>query len=105
MLKLGLALGSGGARGLAHVGVLHVLEEAGLRPDVIAGTSMGAIVGALYADSLSAAKVTEQLWAYTEDPEFRADFVFRPTGWTALCLLTCLVWLMLGVLVPGGLRA
>lgn len=37
--------------------------------------------------------------------EFRADFVFRPTGWTALCLITALVWLMLGALVPGGLRA
>jgi NTE family protein len=49
---LGLALGSGGARGLAHAGVLQALEEAGLRPDVIAGTSMGAIVGALYASAL-----------------------------------------------------
>lgn len=44
-----LALGGGGARGLAHVGVLRVLEREGLRPVAIAGTSMGAIVGALYA--------------------------------------------------------
>lgn len=44
-----LALGGGGARGLAHVGVLHALARAGLRPRAIAGTSMGAIVGALYA--------------------------------------------------------
>lgn len=45
----GLALGSGGARGLAHIGVLRALEADGLVPDVITGTSMGAIVGAFYA--------------------------------------------------------
>ncbi|MDO8656811.1 MAG: patatin-like phospholipase family protein, partial [Nanoarchaeota archaeon] len=48
-LKLGLALGAGGARGLAHIGVLKVLHEAGIRPDFLAGTSMGAVIGALYA--------------------------------------------------------
>ena len=48
-LKLGLALGAGGARGWCHVGVLRALEEMGLRPDVVAGTSMGSIVGAIYA--------------------------------------------------------
>lgn len=46
---LGLALGSGAARGLAHVGVLRVLEAEGLRPDVVTGASMGAVVGAFYA--------------------------------------------------------
>lgn len=47
--RIGLALGSGAARGLAHIGVLRVLENEGLRPDAIAGTSMGALVGAFYA--------------------------------------------------------
>jgi len=47
--KLGLALGGGSARGWAHIGVLRALEEAGLRPDVICGTSIGALVGAAYA--------------------------------------------------------
>jgi len=47
--KLGLALGGGAARGLAHLGVLRVLEEEGLRPDLIAGTSVGALLGAMYA--------------------------------------------------------
>ena len=47
--KLGLVLSGGGAKGLAHVGVLKAMEEAGLRPDFIAGTSMGSIVGGLYA--------------------------------------------------------
>lgn len=51
--KLGLALGGGGARGMAHLGVLKVLEENGIRPDVVSGTSFGAIVGALYCNGYS----------------------------------------------------
>ena len=43
--KIGLALGGGAARGWAHIGILKVLEEAGIRPDIIAGTSMGAVIG------------------------------------------------------------
>jgi len=46
--KIGLALGSGGARGWAHIGVLRALEERGIVPDYVAGTSMGALVGAAY---------------------------------------------------------
>jgi len=47
--KIGLALGSGGARGWCHIGVLKALDEIGIVPDVIAGTSMGAVVGAAWA--------------------------------------------------------
>jgi len=47
--RIGLALGSGSARGWAHIGVIHALEAAGIRPDVVAGTSIGALVGAAYA--------------------------------------------------------
>ena len=47
--KVGLCLGSGGARGLAHVGVLQVLEENGIIPDIISGCSAGAIFGSIYA--------------------------------------------------------
>jgi len=47
--KVGLALGSGSARGLAHIGVLRVLKEEGIPIDIIAGTSIGAVVGSLYA--------------------------------------------------------
>ncbi len=49
--KIGLALGGGGARGLAHLGVLKVLEENGIHTDFITGTSMGAVVGAMYAQN------------------------------------------------------
>ena len=49
VLKLGLALGGGAARGFAHIGVIQVLEEAGIRPDLVCGTSAGSLVAALYA--------------------------------------------------------
>jgi NTE family protein len=52
--KIGLILSGGGAKGFAHIGVLKVLEEAGIRPDFIGGTSMGGIVGGLYAIGYSA---------------------------------------------------
>jgi NTE family protein len=48
-LKIGLALGAGAARGWAHIGVLRELLAHGVRPDVVAGTSMGAVVGGCYA--------------------------------------------------------
>jgi len=48
-LNIGLALGGGGARGAAHIGVLKVLHKNGIKPDVIGGTSAGAIIGAMYA--------------------------------------------------------
>ncbi len=48
-MKIGVALGGGGAKGLAHVGVLRVLDSAGIHIDIIAGTSAGAIAGSLYA--------------------------------------------------------
>jgi NTE family protein len=47
--RIGLALGSGSARGWAHIGVIRALEEAGIRPDIVCGTSIGALVGAAYA--------------------------------------------------------
>ena len=51
--KIGLALGSGGSRGVAHIGVIKALEEEGIRPDYIVGCSMGSVVGAAYANGLT----------------------------------------------------
>lgn len=62
-LRVGLVLSGGGAKGLAHVGVLKVLEEAGIRIDYIGGSSMGAIVGGLYASGWSAAQLDSILRA------------------------------------------
>ena len=64
--KVGVVLGGGGAKGVAHIGVLKVLEEAGIPIDYVAGTSMGAIVGGLYAIGYTPAEidtmVLEQDW-------------------------------------------
>lgn len=55
--KIGLALGSGGARGLAHIGVLKVLEENDLKVDYIAGSSIGAMIGGFYSSGLSVEEI------------------------------------------------
>ncbi len=57
--KFGLALGSGGSRGVAHIGFLQALEESGLRPDLVTGCSMGAIVGACYCGGASPQQMKE----------------------------------------------
>jgi len=55
--RVGLVLSGGGAKGFAHIGVLKVLEEVGIRPDYITGTSMGSIIGGLYALGYSASEL------------------------------------------------
>ena len=57
--RLGLALGGGAARGFAHVGVIQVLEEAGIRPVVVTGTSAGSLVAALYASGRNGAQLQQ----------------------------------------------
>jgi NTE family protein len=61
--SIGLVLGGGGARGLAHILMLEVFDELGIKPSIIAGTSIGAIFGAAYASGLSAA----ELHVHTEE--------------------------------------
>ncbi|WP_420401189.1 patatin-like phospholipase family protein [Flagellimonas sp.] len=67
--KVGLVLSGGGAKGMAHIGALKVIDEAGIKIDYIGGTSMGAIVGALYASGYSAQEL---------------DSIFRVTDFTEL---------------------
>ena len=59
--KTGLVLSGGGTRGFAHLGVLRALDEAGIKPDIIAGVSAGSIAGALYADGNDPEEVLEEL--------------------------------------------
>src|SRR3954462_10293563 len=60
--RVALVLGSGGPRGFAHIGVLKVLEEAGIHPALIVGSSVGAMVGALYANGMSAAELEREAY-------------------------------------------
>ena len=57
MKRLGLVLGSGGARGIAHVGFLQALDENGIRPHYVAGCSMGSVVGGLYCNGMTPAEM------------------------------------------------
>ena len=57
--KFGLALGGGAARGFAHVGVIQVLEEAGIKPDFVVGTSAGSLVAAFYASGKNGAQLQQ----------------------------------------------
>ena len=75
--RIGLVLSGGGARGLAHVGVLKMLERERIPIDVIAGTSMGAIIGGLYASGMSAERLEKELLAIKWDEVF-ASRVDRP---------------------------
>ncbi len=60
-LKIGLALGSGGAKGFAELGAISALEESGIYFDIIGGTSIGSIIGAFYADGYTATDIIEML--------------------------------------------
>jgi len=57
--KIGLVLSGGGAKGIAHIGILKTLEEVGLTPDYITGTSMGSIIGGLYSVGYTADELEE----------------------------------------------
>jgi len=70
-MKVGLALGGGGARGLAHIGVLRVLEREKIPVHCIAGTSAGSILGAMYAQLQSAADVEERIRNFFGSDRFR----------------------------------
>jgi len=80
--KIGYVLSGGGAKGMAHVGVLKVLEEVGLEPDFITGTSMGSIMGGLYAIGYSASEISHIIetvdWGSVLTNEIPARQVIMP---------------------------
>lgn len=67
--KLGLALSGGGAKGFAHIGVFKLLEECGIKPDIMVGTSVGSLMGVLFADGYSADEIKD-LFTGREFSEF-----------------------------------
>jgi len=74
--KIGLVLSGGGAKGFAHIGVLKVLEEAGVKIDFIGGTSMGAVIGGLYATGFTATQI-DSIFKSTNFNELIYDFIPR----------------------------
>jgi len=76
-MKVGLALGGGGVRGLAHIPVLETLDELGIKPVAIAGTSMGSIIGALYASGKSGSEIRESVESHIVRKGDRLADVYR----------------------------
>lgn len=91
-VRLGLTLGGGGARGLAHIAFLKVMDELGIRPTVISGTSIGAVMGALYASGRSGLEIEHIFkelnlleivslvdidWLHTREGLIRGDKIIR----------------------------
>jgi NTE family protein len=76
--RIGLALGGGAARGFAHIGVIQVLEEAGIRADLVVGTSAGSLVAAMYASGKSGAELA--MLAQTMDESAITDWSFPGRG-------------------------
>lgn len=76
---IALALGSGGARGFAHVGVIKALEQGGIVPDIVTGSSSGAVVAALYASGFRAGEL--EAVALTVDKGDLVDFALFGNGW------------------------
>ncbi|MDR7372665.1 patatin-like phospholipase family protein [Flavobacterium aquidurense] len=74
--KIGLVLSGGGAKGFAHIGVLKVLEEAGIKIDYIGGTSMGAVIGGLYASGYNASQI-DSIFKQTNFDELINDYIPR----------------------------
>ncbi len=76
-VRVGLALGGGAARGLAHLGVVEALRDAGIPVDVVAGTSMGALVGAMFARNADATAMLAEATRFLRSPEFRQARIHR----------------------------
>ncbi|MCP4182701.1 MAG: patatin-like phospholipase family protein [Hyphomicrobiales bacterium] len=79
MTKIGLALGGGGARGIAHIHVLEAFDDLGIKPSVISGSSIGGIVGAGYAAGMSGAEVREYaIKTFTKSSKILSKFWNTP---------------------------
>jgi len=83
MQTIGLALGSGGARGLAHISMIEALDELGVKASAVAGTSIGAVIGVLYAGGLSGAEIKKQIAYLTARPDSLEEAIKekRLFGW------------------------
>ncbi|MDD2829467.1 MAG: patatin-like phospholipase family protein [Sulfuricurvum sp.] len=76
--KIAIAFGGGAAKGFAHIGVIKVLEQNGIRPDIITGTSAGAVIGSLYASGLSPIEIQQKAMSLKENQ--LTDFTLSTAG-------------------------
>jgi NTE family protein len=74
--KISLVLGCGGAQGIAHIGVLKILEREGMKPDFIVGSSMGSVIGAAYASGKSIEEIEKFILAFNDSAKVRKLFDF-----------------------------
>ncbi|AXI47126.1 Patatin [Sulfitobacter sp. SK012] len=77
MDKIALALGAGGARGLAHIHVVRAFDELGLKPNLIAGTSIGSIIGAAACAGMSADAITDHIYSKISSPMTLMGNIFK----------------------------
>ena len=77
MPDIALALGAGGARGLAHIHVIRALDELGIKPLCVSGTSIGSIIGAAYCSGMTADEMTEHVESTLQDPLGTLREIFR----------------------------
>lgn len=106
--KIGLVLSGGGAKGFAHIGVIKVLEEAGLQIDYVAGTSMGAVIGALYASGYSTEQMEEivrtQDWEKMMNDDIPRRYIPFEEKLTSTPYLATLPFFNKGIKVKTGLK-
>lgn len=76
--KIGLVLSGGGAKGYAHIAILKLLDELNIKPDIVAGTSMGAIIGAAYCCGMSGIEIEQEMYGF--DIKKYADLVVPRNG-------------------------
>lgn len=88
--RTALVLSGGGAKGFAHIGVIKALDAAGIRPDLVVGTSMGAVIGALYASGLSGVVIDSLAHTLQPDELFPVGEPIGPRAWGSL--LPLVVW-------------
>ncbi len=85
MDTIGLTLGNGGARGLPHILAIKAFDELGIKPNIVAGTSIGSIIGAAVCSGMSADEITDHIFSKISKPLNLIGDIFKvgPKAWRA----------------------
>lgn len=104
-MRVGLALGGGGAKGLAHIPILEAFDEAGVRPHRIAGTSIGAVLGAMYAAGKSAAEIRADVERTVPHGEDSFREIFKKLASNGITRILGINFRSGSILSPGRIEA